>query len=204
MGKIHMNKTTKRSEQAREMKNRILDVSVKLFGERGFEAVSICDIAAAAECSTGNIYHYFKNKEEIALMAITPVDEEYVANFEEDQDFLALPAARQLIVFGTKVVEIDSASPNMPNMYSLSLKNPELRALWVREDRAFYRIMTDILNRMMEEGCIREGLTIPLLREQVIAIIRGILVHWVINLHSFNITEEAQRAFEIFVRGIAE
>ena len=83
------------------------------------------------------------------------------------------------------------------------MKNPELRALWVREDRAYYRILTDILTRMMEEGCIREGLTIPLLREQVIAISRGILVHWVINLKSFDIVEETRRAFEIFVRGIA-
>ena len=197
-----MNKTTKRAEQAREMKNRILDVAIELFGEKGFEEVSINDIAAAAECSTGNIYHYFKNKEEIALLAISPVDEAYVESFEEDEAFLALPAPQQLIVFGAKVAEID-CTPTMPVIYSLSLKNPELRSLWVREDRPFYRIITDILERMKKEGCIREGLTIPLLREQVIAIIRGILVHWVINLHSFDIVEEARRAFEIFVRGIA-
>ena len=198
-----MNKMTKRAEQARDMKNRIMDVSIKLFGEKGFEEVSINDIAAAAECSTGNIYHYFKNKEEIAMMCITPVDEIYIDEIENDEEFKRLPAAQQLIEFSTRVTVIDSESPTMPFVYSLALKNPELRSLWVREDRAFYRIVTDILERMMEDGCVRSSLTVPRLREQVIAIIRGILVHWVINLKSFDIEEETRRAFEIFVRGIA-
>lgn len=198
-----MNKMTKRAEQAREMKNRILDVSLKLFGERGFTDVSISDIAAAAECSTGNIYHYFKNKEEIAARCVTWVDEIYIDEIEKDETFQKLPAAEQLICFGTRVIVIDSLSPTMPIAYALSIKNPELRSLWVNEERDFYRIITRILERMKAEGCIREGLTIPLLREQVIAIIRGILVHWVINLRSFDIEQEARRSFEIFVRGIA-
>ena len=65
-----MEKMTKRAEQAREMKNRILRVAVRLFGERGFANVSISDIAEAAGCSTGNIYHYFRSKEDIALHTI--------------------------------------------------------------------------------------------------------------------------------------
>ncbi len=63
--------------------------------------------------------------------------------------------------------------------------------------------MTEILEQMRKDGCIRSDLTTALLREQVIAIIRGILVHWVINLKSFDIAAETRRAFEIFVRGIA-
>lgn len=48
-----------------EMRERILMVCFELFAKRGFEAVSVKDIAEAAQVSTGTLYHYFKNKQAI-------------------------------------------------------------------------------------------------------------------------------------------
>lgn len=53
----------------RSTKERIVDVAIALFNERGTAAVSTNHIAEAAAISPGNLYHHFRNKEEIILQA---------------------------------------------------------------------------------------------------------------------------------------
>ena len=196
-----MEKMTKRAEQAREMKNRILRVAVRLFGERGFANVSISDIAEAAGCSTGNIYHYFRSKEDIALHTIAPMDDLYMSALE-DTPPAGGSVSEQLISFLVSVVKIDSESDNLRMGYVLALKNPGLRSLWISEDRPFYKLVTAYLEKLKAAGEIRSDLSLNTVREQIIAITRGILVHWVINLQGFDVETESRRAFEIFLRGI--
>jgi AcrR family transcriptional regulator len=43
----------------------ISDVATRLFVERGFEAVTVSDIAAAAEVSVKTVFNYFASKEEL-------------------------------------------------------------------------------------------------------------------------------------------
>jgi AcrR family transcriptional regulator len=43
----------------------LLDVAFALFAERGFEGVSMRDLAQAVGASTGTLYHYFKGKEDL-------------------------------------------------------------------------------------------------------------------------------------------
>ena len=55
----------------RETRKEILDMSRKLFNQRGFNDVSIRDIATALGISNGNLTYYFKRKEEIVEALIT-------------------------------------------------------------------------------------------------------------------------------------
>ena len=45
-----------------EMRRRIQETALDLFDREGFENVSVEEIAQAAGCSVGNIYHYFKSR----------------------------------------------------------------------------------------------------------------------------------------------
>ena len=58
---------TARKRQALEMRSRIQNVALDLFDRDGFENVSVEQIAQAAGCSVGNIYHYFKSKDELII-----------------------------------------------------------------------------------------------------------------------------------------
>ena len=68
---------TTRKRQALEMRSRIQYVALDLFDRDGFENVSVEQIAQAAGCSVGNIYHYFKSKDELIIHVTSSVDAQY-------------------------------------------------------------------------------------------------------------------------------
>jgi AcrR family transcriptional regulator len=67
----HAAKTVKRTRRAHAPEHRtprreeILDVAAELFAERGYDAVSLVDIAQAVGLSKPTLYHYFDRKEAI-------------------------------------------------------------------------------------------------------------------------------------------
>ncbi len=50
-------------EQSQETRDRIFDAAARLFAERGYAAVSMREIAEAAEISKPMLYYYFESKE---------------------------------------------------------------------------------------------------------------------------------------------
>jgi AcrR family transcriptional regulator len=46
---------------------RIIEAGIRLFGERGIDAVTVDEIAAAADVGKGTIYNYFRTKEDIVV-----------------------------------------------------------------------------------------------------------------------------------------
>lgn len=56
---------TLRESKKRETRERISDVATALFVERGFDAVTVDEIAAAARVSTVTVFNYFGRKEDL-------------------------------------------------------------------------------------------------------------------------------------------
>jgi AcrR family transcriptional regulator len=52
-------------ERSQRSRSQILEAALDLFSHRGYGATSVRDIARAANASTGNVYHHFKDKEAI-------------------------------------------------------------------------------------------------------------------------------------------
>src|SRR5215218_9759488 len=53
----------------RQMRSRLLDAAARLFKERGLTAVSIADIATAADAFPSQITYYFRTKEALFVEA---------------------------------------------------------------------------------------------------------------------------------------
>jgi AcrR family transcriptional regulator len=60
-----MNASTRRDQYKRELRAVIVDAAREIFVRDGFEAFSMRKLASRVECSPGNIYLHFKNKEEL-------------------------------------------------------------------------------------------------------------------------------------------
>src|SRR6516162_6199076 len=57
-----------RSQPAR--RRRVLDATLRLASEGGFDAVQMRDVAAAADVALGTVYRYFSSKERLLLEAM--------------------------------------------------------------------------------------------------------------------------------------
>jgi AcrR family transcriptional regulator len=62
--------TEKRRLSAQERRARILDAAVELIAQRGYDRISVSEIAAAAGCSKAVLYDHFKSKGELAVAAV--------------------------------------------------------------------------------------------------------------------------------------
>ncbi|MFI5613134.1 TetR/AcrR family transcriptional regulator [Amycolatopsis sp. NPDC051903] len=56
-----------RERKKRQTLRRISDVAIGLFAERGFDDVTIAEVAEAADVSEGTVYNYFRTKEDLVL-----------------------------------------------------------------------------------------------------------------------------------------
>jgi AcrR family transcriptional regulator len=57
----------RRTPKGTMTQQRILDAALALFASKGYEATTMRDIAAAADCSLGLTYRYFASKEDLIL-----------------------------------------------------------------------------------------------------------------------------------------
>ncbi|MEN3585395.1 MULTISPECIES: TetR family transcriptional regulator [unclassified Streptomyces] len=65
-----MEETGLRERKMRRTRGTLSDRAVRLFVERGFDAVSVAEVAAAAEVSKPTLFRYFPTKEDLVLHRI--------------------------------------------------------------------------------------------------------------------------------------
>ena len=84
--KISSTKNTKLSG-AKKTKEQILDISAKLFSQRGYNGTPLRDIAAAVNMKAGSLYYHFDSKEqliqEILTIGVENIYESVVARVED-------------------------------------------------------------------------------------------------------------------------
>src|SRR6266478_1503288 len=62
-----------------DKRTRLIETATKLAYGRGFRETSLADIAEAARVPVGNVYYYFKTKEELAEGVVERLLEEFRA-----------------------------------------------------------------------------------------------------------------------------
>src|SRR6266852_7697255 len=83
-----------------DKRTRLIETATKLAYGRGFRETSLADIAKAARVPVGNVYYYFKTKEELAEAVVERRLEEFrVAQAEWDR--LSSPKERLLAFVGS-------------------------------------------------------------------------------------------------------
>ena len=81
-----MNNTNKRE--------RLIDSAAVLFHQNGLNITALADIAKHADIPIGNVYYYFKTKQELALAAITKRREQFSAAYNLLDENIADPRER--------------------------------------------------------------------------------------------------------------
>ena len=148
-GADHRRPGRPRSEQAEQA---IIEATLDLFGEQGFEGVCVEAVAARAGVGKATIYRRWPNKEELLLAALgsmkSPIPE------------LERASAREDLIAMMTVMVADKADPRKARRYALLLgeggKYPRLMARYketVVEPR--HEVIRAIIRRGIEAGQLR-------------------------------------------------
>jgi TetR/AcrR family transcriptional regulator, transcriptional repressor for nem operon len=81
-------------------RDRLIESAAILFHHNGTTATSLADIAKHADIPIGNVYYYFKTKEELALAAINKRKDQFTAAYQILDENIADP--RQRIIEAVK------------------------------------------------------------------------------------------------------
>lgn len=95
-------------KQPDERRQEILDAAMALFTTRGYDAVSMRDIARAAEITPGLVYHYFDSKENLFSVAFDAYVVECTNALIEVLDDADLPLGRKLDVLFSQPADEES------------------------------------------------------------------------------------------------
>lgn len=72
-----------RERKKERTRRQIAETARRLFGERGFEAVTVAEVAAAAEVSEATVFNYFPNKEDLFYGGLEAFEENLLAAIDE-------------------------------------------------------------------------------------------------------------------------
>lgn len=138
-------------EEARNSREKILLAARACFAKNGFAGTSINDIQEAAQCSRGNLYHYFKTKEEMIQIIITQNLGLFCAQTETilqelgDQDLSLAQIIQKLAGFAEEITKGPGRGMAF-HVWSLAMVDPEIRAKMV----ACFEQIRDALERKVK------------------------------------------------------
>ena len=182
-----------------EMRRRIQETALDLFDREGFENVSVEEIAQAAGCSVGNIYHYFKSKDELAIQLTQHVDEAYQVLEQADTD---RSGREKLLDFVGRSLEISVGDEVLYKAFIHGLRYPEQGVLKGSEKRVYYRLLGELVDLCRREGSIRQELTTAEVVEELVTLHRGMLFEWRIYEGGFPLAQRGRRMAEHLLEGM--
>lgn len=172
---------TKR-QQALETREKIVNCALRLFGEKGFDNVSMEMIAEETQTSIGAIYHHFSGKEEIAAQTLASLDEEYF--------------------FFVQIRSSETKALNYAYIHDLR-DTSDTMILGGNKDRVIYQNYEKLIRFCREKGEMPEGNGEARIISVLTQVSRGLLVDWMLQKQSFDIEEQARFLLHIVMKGLA-
>jgi AcrR family transcriptional regulator len=138
-----------RELKKRETRRRISNVATEMFLERGFEAVTVTEVAAAANVSEKTVYNYFPTKESLVLDQIEGQIERLVGAVRDRVGGVSPSAAlvAALKEDSKRFYEMMPADrlPDVQNFSAMVRGTPALRAAWSEHRHAMVSALTRVL-----------------------------------------------------------
>lgn len=164
-GKKRTYNSESRLVQAAQTKSRILVAAKKLFHVKGFELVTIDELAQAADVSAPTIYSLFKSKRGVlrALMDEALPSEQRKALVEDSKQKPAVEIPKIAAKISRQMYDAERAQ--MDIFHGAAVLAPEFKALEKeREDRRYKRLEASA-KKMAKEKVLPKGITITKARD---------------------------------------
>jgi AcrR family transcriptional regulator len=152
----------RKKQQTRQL---IADTARRLFAERGFEAVTVVEVARAADVSEATVFNYFPTKEDLFYSRLEAFEEELLAAIRERKPGTSVVAAfrdfllRERGVFDIKAAGGDEeATERIRTVTRVITESP---ALLARERQVFAEYSRSLGALIAEETGAAPGDVVP-------------------------------------------
>ncbi|WP_269858375.1 TetR/AcrR family transcriptional regulator [Streptomyces sp. RPT161] len=142
-----MSETMGRRERKKAATRQALaDAALRLFLERGYDQVSIKDVADAADVSTTTLFKHFPGKEALVFDEDADLEAALVAAVRERPQGQSIPAALRAHVIHAKLGSA-TPDPGFARFVQLTEETPALREyahrMWMRHETALARAIAE-------------------------------------------------------------
>ncbi|MCD1160827.1 TetR/AcrR family transcriptional regulator [Peribacillus frigoritolerans] len=175
---IEPRKKQLRGEKTRE---KILQISLKLFSEKGYDKVTVDEIVKKSGTSKGSFYQHFSAKSDIFLVRFIEVDDYYrevFRSFPVDMD-----ATEKLFIFIRKLMrflEVEMGKDLMKVIYSSALDSKE-HTYFLNSNRSLFKIIRSLIEEAKEQNDIGTDQSVNEISQLIIQSLMGIIYHWGLN-----------------------
>ncbi|MCK2017710.1 TetR/AcrR family transcriptional regulator [Peribacillus frigoritolerans] len=175
---IEPRKKQLRGEKTRE---KILQISLKLFSEKGYDKVTVDEIVKKSGTSKGSFYQHFSAKSDIFLVRFIEVDDYYrevFRSFPVDMD-----ATEKLFIFIRKLMrflEVEMGKDLMKVIYSSALDSKE-HTYFLNSNRLLFKIIRSLIEEAKEQNDIGTDQSVNEISQLIIQSLMGIIYHWGLN-----------------------
>jgi TetR/AcrR family transcriptional regulator len=144
-------------ERFAQRRAEILRSAAAAFHHRGYHAATVAEIAQTLQMTKGNLYHYFKNKEEI-LFFCHDYSLDILLNLLAEAEARVAPADQRLrgLIAAFVHMILDDLHGTALTLDVQALSPPLLKRVVRKRDR-FDRGVRRLLKAGMSEGCFAEG-----------------------------------------------
>ena len=165
-----------RKQQAENTKSKLLEISLRMIAEEGYDRVKISDICNAAGVSVGAFYHHFQNKAGIVIYAYLKCDDyfetEIYPEFKERHDKEAICdyldyQMQYALNYGVDMVtQIYKAQLTDGTDFFLSL------------DRGLPKGLIHMISNLQKNHVISDEFTASHIAQEILLISRGVIYNW--------------------------
>ena len=184
-------------------KERMLSVARKLFWKKGFESTTMIDIARAYGCKPGNIYNFFKDKEDILFQALLEEMEQIIdpiKHLEETPNGSPIDQLRTIIMSHLQLTLSHRRTAKL--LFDIGLDNlsPSKRKEIIALRDMYDRILRKVIQRGTQDGSFDK------LDERIASIMISSMVvrtrMWFHNKKGMSIEQLAEFILEFAIRGL--
>ncbi|MBP7095847.1 MAG: TetR/AcrR family transcriptional regulator [Spirochaetia bacterium] len=182
---------TKRQEKAKGTKQAIFEAALRLFREKGFDAVTVEDIAREAGTAKGSFYTYFRTKSDIIIEEFRAIDGFYR---EWSRNLKRYGGAREkLVAFARaqlRYVRDKVGVATLKQLYANNILQPDVEKVLIDTGRYLHELVRGVMEEGQASGEFRTDLPpdrLALLHDRSF---RSVFLDWAISNDGFDLVKE--------------
>lgn len=198
---LQSKKPGKRKARAMETKRKLLESAMSLFKEKGFDAVTVEEIAQRAGTAKGSFYTYFATKSDIIVEEFWDIDA-YYRKYSRNLKRCAT-ASEKLTSFTraqTRFIRDKVGVDMLKILYANQTSTYGDNKIIIDESRFWFALITDIIAEGQENGEFRTDLPAEQMARWFNRTMRGNFLDWCISSgENFDLVEEAVSYCDNFI-----